>query len=173
MAALLVLPYLAYKLSFHYYPIQALIVENRVLHFFGLAEKIELPNQKNFQKRDISFPTIENFEMLGMDGERKAFLLKSDKFEFKDLKIWKFYTPLMKIGYLQKPQFYFYSKGHGEVKCVSKEGKLLDQNRRLVLGKDSMCWFDKKLHRTTEVEYDHLTKTLKLEILGLKKVLIQ
>jgi len=109
-----------------------------------MAEKIEIPNTGLSKGPSISFPTIEKFEMLGMDGEQKAFILRSEKFEFKDLKIWKFYTPLMKFGYLTKPQFFFYSKNRGEIKCVAREGKLLDQNQRLVFDKDSMCWFDNK-----------------------------
>ena len=92
--------------------------ENRVLHFLGMAEKIEIPNTGFSKRPSISFPTIEKFEMLGMDGENRSFILRSDKFEFKDLKIWKFYTPLMKFGYLTKPQFFFYSKKRGEIKCI-------------------------------------------------------
>ena len=175
MLALLALLFFTYKLGFHYYPIQAVIVENRVLHFLGMAEKIEItkgPLSDHSSVTAISFPTIENFEMLGMDGERRCFVIKSEKFEFKDLKIWKFYTPLMKIGYLTKPQFFFYSKQRGEIKCAACEGKLLDQNQRLVFEKDSMCWMDNKMHRISKMEYDHQTKALKLEIMGLKKELI-
>ena len=171
--ALPVLLFLIYKLGYHLYPIQAVIIENRVLHFLGMVEKIEIPKTGLSNGSSISFPTIEKFEMLGMDGEHKAFVLRSDKFEFKDLKIWKFYTPLMKFGYLTKPQFFFYSKKRGEIKCVAREGKLLDQNQRLVFDKDSMCWFDNKMHRISKLEYDHKLKLLKLEIMGLKTISIK
>ena len=170
---MLALLFFIYKLSFHYYPIQAVIIENRVLHFLGMAEKIEIPNTGFSKGPSISFPTIAKFEMLGMDGERKAFILRSEKFEFKDLKIWKFYTPLMKFGYLTKPQFFFYSKKRGEIKCVAREGKLLDQNQRLVFDKDSMCWFDDKMHKISKLDYDHKLKQLKLEIMGLKTISIK
>ena len=84
--AMPVLLFFIYKLGFHYYPIQAVIIENRVLHFLGMVEKIEIPNTGLSKGPSISFPTIEKFEMLGMDGENRSFILRSDKFEFKDLK---------------------------------------------------------------------------------------
>ena len=162
---MLVLLFFTYKLGFHYYPIQAVIIENRVLHFFGAADNIEIPRESQ-HIFPVSFPTILNFEMLGMDGEQRRFLLKSEKFEFKDLKIWKFYTPLMKMGYLTKPQFFFYSKERGEIKCAAKEGKLLNRNQNLVMEDNPICWLDDKLRHVSKVDYDHQKKLLEIRFVG-------
>jgi hypothetical protein len=151
-----------YHTSFYLYPVHTLILENRVLHWFGLADRISIPIGKESKKRLLYFPTIENFEMVGMEGARKKFLLKGERLEFQDMKLWLVYTPLIKIGKLTKPQFFFYSKEKGEVKCVSSEARIMDQNQHLVLPKDSMCWFDDKLHKVTRVEYKHKLGELRL-----------
>ena len=157
---------------YYFFPVPAVILENRVLHFFGLAEKIVIPSSSHEKKSPIYFPTIENFKMVGMDGARKRFELEGKLLEFKDLKIWMFYTPLVKVGQISTPKLTFYSKEKGEIKCASSRAKLLDKNQRLVFDNGAMCWYDGSLHKTSKVEYNHKTGTLKLTPYGKKPFIL-
>ena len=151
-----------YELGYYYFPVHTVILENRVLHLLGLAEKFELPKTSREQKSSVDFPTIDHFKMVGMDGPRKRFVLEGKRLEFKDLKIWMFYTPLVKVGVISTPKITFYAEEKGEIKCVSSRAKLLNKNQRLVFDKGAMCWYDEVLHKMDKVEYNHKEGHLKL-----------
>ncbi|MCO4784137.1 MAG: LPS export ABC transporter periplasmic protein LptC [Candidatus Cloacimonetes bacterium] len=158
-----------------FYPIQSILLKNKIYSYFGLSEEIKLPNKSDKDKKKTNafgFPTIKKFNIVGFNESKISYEIRGDQLAFQDKKIFMFYSPLIKEVRLNNPKIVFNSIKEKPITCTSTKG-VFDQKKVVLNMKDNVvCTQNKKKLPIKKLSFDGKLKKLTLFIKDIKVELI-
>jgi hypothetical protein len=149
----------ARELGMYFYPIQTVVIRNRILSTVGLEKRLELPQK--LQGRSITqdqpvtqYPTLTRFQFNRYLKSRHLYSFSGEKLRFVDKQFWLIRTPLVREGEISNPKLTFYCKDGSMVECNALKAVMDPKTHDLEMAESVRCEMSGSLIRVSSAALD-------------------